>query len=120
MVTIKTKNTGYKVVELPNGSTAVSLMPEQKGIAAIVDLETIKRLASLLKDTDLKGAKDKLIERILDTKTWKEYDQVLASEVAFQSTINTLTTVNVEEVREYLSELEDSPIKEKDIDNLMA
>lgn len=72
-------------------SQAVVLVPKFGGKLAIVDLNTIKRLASLLPSADLTEIKQYFKSRLNATTTLEQYLQVLEEELAFHKSINMIT-----------------------------
>jgi hypothetical protein len=89
-----------KTVELPNGRTAVSFVPEDSKDLAIVHIATIERLAKMLATAPIQGIIAEMQVKLeglfmRQTKynstnpvTLEEYISVLEDDVNFHKTIN--------------------------------
>lgn len=92
-----------QMVGLSNGQQALNLMPQMTGTAALVDLNTIKRLASLLPTASVNKLIGKVVDdmQVLmasdhnqDTKM-NMFMDIMESEVAFHQTVNIIKTVTI-------------------------
>jgi hypothetical protein len=77
-------------VEIKGQQVAV-LVPEITNTLALVDVNVIKRLASMLPRTNLSDTKDALYTAVRRCSTIQEYVNVLKDEVAFHESVNIIT-----------------------------
>ena len=73
-----------------NGKLVPNFIQENNVEAAIVPLNTIKRLAQLLPISDLDNIKRELIEELRITNNLNDYIELLSDEINFHHTINLL------------------------------
>ena len=76
----------------------INLSPQSERELALVDLTVIQRLASLLPKADIWCIKDNFISRIKDTSNMEEFVTELAEELAFQTSVNLITTMTMKEI----------------------
>lgn len=107
-----TKKPPYKLIKLGDG-TAVSFLPEHKGIAAIVDLNTLQRISRLLGNTSLGDIKDEFIGKIEESGTMEEFTEVIAKELAFHSTFNNIKKIDLFMVTNDIQAFE-KPVQEEE------
>lgn len=90
-------NRQYVVIEGINGSStdAVVLTPSFTGALAVVDLNTIKRLASMLPKASLDDIRAELIRNLRLCHTLEEHVDVIERELAFHRTINMITEYEI-------------------------
>lgn len=72
-------------------SQAVVLVPKFGGKLAIVDLNTIKRLAAMLPKANLDEIRSDLIHKLRLCSTLDEHLQVIEEELAFHRSVNMIT-----------------------------
>lgn len=96
-----------KIIQLSNGKTAIAFIPEITGELAIVDLNVLKRLTSLLPTTSINGTIKRLKENLEYVLNLDEYVKVLKDEVAFHETCNLITLYEkpVDKEQEYAKEV---------------
>jgi hypothetical protein len=75
-------------IQLPNGRTAISFVPEDSKELAIVPLSVIQRLAKDLPNAPLSSHKHQLKEQILASSTLEDMVQICESFVDFHRTVN--------------------------------
>jgi len=77
-----------KHIKLPNGSTAVSFVPEDSKDLAIVHIATIKRLAGLLQLAHYSDIRLELIEKMNSVGALPKLVEVTEEFTNFHKTIN--------------------------------
>jgi hypothetical protein len=86
-------------IVLPSGQQAVSFIPDNiERTAAIVDMETLQRIASMLKTTDLYSIKREFREKMNTCDTIEKFVGLLDDESAFHKTINLIAEYTPEPV----------------------
>lgn len=76
-----------------------SFIPELPGDdLALVSLSVLKRLTTLLPKANYSTIKERVIEDISQTQSIGELVTVMATELAFQQTVNLITTYKAEDV----------------------
>lgn len=76
-----------------------SFIPELPGDdLALVSLSVLKRLTALLPKANYSTIKERVIEDISQTQSIGELVTVMATELAFQQTVNLITTYKAEDV----------------------
>lgn len=90
------------------GKRVINLLPENTRQAALVDMKTLSRLASLLPQGSLFEVKRAIIDKISDSNTMEEFIEVLNTELAFHATVNLIREINVEEL---IGEVEETHIE---------
>ena len=76
----------------------INLSPQSERELALVDLTVIQRLATLLPKADIWCIKDNFITRIKDTSNMEEFVKELTEELAFQTSVNLITTIGKEDI----------------------
>jgi len=77
-----------------NGEQVLDLTPDYDRALALVDLEVLKRLASLLPSANLHRIKRDFIESVRDTENIEQFTAILSEELAFHTTVNVIKEVN--------------------------
>ena len=77
---------------------AKSLVPSLEGELAIVHLSVIQRLASLLPKANASQIIENFSYRLRDVSTMEEFVALLEDELAFQKTVNVITTIGKENI----------------------
>ncbi len=77
-----------------NDKEALLLIPEIHGKLAVVDFETLKKIASNLNKVDIEYIKQEIKANITKCDGLKEVLEVLKSEVNFHETINLIKTIS--------------------------
>lgn len=93
-------NTPFQTIVLPNGKSAVVIIPELVDQLAVVDLKVIKRLASLLPTADFSEIQSDFIDKVNRTHNLTDFISVLKDEVSFHESVNLITAYNPTAVEE--------------------
>ena len=85
-------------LDIGNGRTAISFVPEDSKELAIVHLSTIRRLSANLKKVPLQFIKDNLKDAIDMSRNLEEVCSVMSEELAFHESINLIEKYEPEPV----------------------
>jgi len=81
-----------------NGKEVINFVPDNNTQAAIVSLNVIRRLASLLPSGAFREIKQRMMADIDDSDSIADYVKLLEDEVDFHRTVNLLTAYQQVEV----------------------
>ena len=82
-----------------NGASmeVINLSPQSERELALVDLTVVQRLARLLPSADIYDIKTSFKAQLSDVTDMKGFVELLTEELAFQTSVNLITTVNMTE-----------------------
>jgi hypothetical protein len=90
--TITMNNSNPQFVKLSTGEEAVVLTPAFEGPKAIVDLNTIQRLARLLPEAHFRTIRRDLVSRLEGSDNLTDMLYIMEEELAFHKSVNIITT----------------------------
>lgn len=92
----------YNILSI-QGRTVVSMVPDgPMRTAALVDLESLKRLAQYIPTQDLYTIKHGITKDLDKSDNLTDILKVLADEIAFRDTISNILVLNIEDAEELL------------------
>lgn len=91
-------NKEQKFVDV-NGAQVMDLTPDYERPLALVDLDVLKKLTSLLKNSNLADIINTFYGKINDAYTMGAYVKCLSEELAFQTTVNLINEITQDEVK---------------------
>lgn len=90
---MKTENCKTESVQINSTCEAVVISPNLTARMALVDLQTLKRITSMLSEANFGDIKMQFVQELASTQNLEQYTEAMRAELLFHESVNLIKTI---------------------------
>lgn len=84
-------------IQINSTVDAILVSPKMHGTMALVDLITLKRIASMMKSSKFQDIKEHFISGLMNSDNLEQYVAMMKEEILFHESVNLISTIELPE-----------------------